>query len=1452
AAGGGIWFTAVGHGLKVGEIVGFKDLTSHSQMNVSEGAGGWTVIEVSGDRFRVQYSESPKPDSPYYENVEIKWNGFPDKKGCHFRKRVRGQLIVKSSSGTTGTGGLAGNILNWALMSRYDAAVRALIGGKADCDTTNCDLRLLGMERVVKETASLNAQFVIWPARSSVVGPDPRDPDPGTPYPTTSPMHRTNVEASSSPLVDSDMFFTMDSKTVFDGFLKKNQTSNNDPYSMGMKNKKYSSTAYATQPTEVWWFEVKASDLPLSLSITMTVTKSTIAPVLFLYNAGKAPTATASNYVTKATGTTTTGNATLTSTINTAGFYCIEVTTSSYTGSTSKINQSYTLTGNVDLWWPVYPLDNVLPHDGRRTEGLGSVTMAKVRVRVPVAERTALSVIDSTFDDLRYGFMFYNDSHQGKIAVGCEDQPMGGDSSLDQAKARKKRRLVAAIQGKEPDAADIPSAFPTVLQAGTSDSIYKKMYPYSGTPTGPAMNQALKYFTRSGTGLISYFSDGKTGLAGSKTDPWYDDDGKDGVFCRKSFVLLISDGDWNTGGDPVPNVIALRGSASGGDIRTDLAGNQDVRTFTFYSFGDTPGGENAMTWLAMYGAFNDMDEDSCTKNNLPYPATSTTWPALGVTNSLSTFNITQCPACPACDQTCTRNVCCKEWDAKDCNGLPDYFFKVDSGAAMRKALLSALADIVERVSSASAVATVSQQSTDGDQVVRGAFEASDPDDPSMYLWRGHLEVYNPYPDPDDPTGTKYLYDFENKIYQGLLCTEIPASERHCWDAAELLRTQAKRNIYFGTHLTSGQPDIYAKVCNGDCAAETGDCWKLDGAVTTNFNIIRQMFRLRDESGTLLPYGTTEEQTAHDTRAQNLISWVQGTEVAGLRQRDGWPLGDIVYSTPVVVGIPSLGSVITDPDVYAFWDYRNAMITSYQNRLKTTNAVDELHRPKVVYVGANDGMIHAFPMEDFTDSQGNSHSMGEELWAFIPSSIMPELQWLAKTDYGNTNVLGCCRHRSEVDLAPQAWDVFIKPDFKVGGSSSASPQWRTVIVGGQRGGGDVYFAIDVTDPVTPILLWEYSVMKDRIVVDNLRRTDAQVTGNLVGTAANTSYDAYLPYRREYDKLNYMPLSWSDPYVGRLWLPGWPNPSAAGCSSGTVAKFFVGDPSTFDPDNPTAYIKAGTPTMEFNEYLNEDGYYGSIPDVQCDPAGRPRFQRAVAFLSGSMRIFRESEIDGMAYSRDKTAYTPPLTFTDTESKRLKGRLFDPSVLAVDIETGVNLFKYVWPFMVNKERSLTKGSPAVSDSTFPDINIPSTGTGTADGQTRSPYSVASFAAVDVVGGTDSKGVGRADGFVDQVFFGDINGLVWRLITPTSEPALHLSLWKTDRLGESNYYRGYHQPITIKPTIAWGSDADGLHLRLIVGTGKFDDTHQGLPNDRSDLTVQALYNVKLPYYPHKTGIAN
>ncbi|MDT0140068.1 PilC/PilY family type IV pilus protein [Acidovorax sp. PRC11] len=164
---------------------------------------------------------------------------------------------------------------------------------------------------------------------------------------------------------------------------------------------------------------------------------------------------------------------------------------------------------------------------------------------------------------------------------------------------------------------------------------------------------------------------------------------------------------------------------------------------------------------------------------------------------------------------------------------------------------------------------------------------------------------------------------------------------------------------------------------------------------------------------------------------------------GDRSREGSPfrrrsvgsiLGDIVNSSVVYSGGPSLA--------YAGTGY-TAFVTANASRTKA------------VFVGANDGMLHAFNAQD-----------GSELFAYIPSWMGPRLSALTSTTYNNN-------HQSYVDASP------VVAEAQVANTGGAT-DWKTVLVSGTGAGGQGVFALDVTNPANfdgTKALWEFTSNED---------------------------------------------------------------------------------------------------------------------------------------------------------------------------------------------------------------------------------------------------------------------------------------------------------------------------------------------------------------------------------------
>lgn len=143
------------------------------------------------------------------------------------------------------------------------------------------------------------------------------------------------------------------------------------------------------------------------------------------------------------------------------------------------------------------------------------------------------------------------------------------------------------------------------------------------------------------------------------------------------------------------------------------------------------------------------------------------------------------------------------------------------------------------------------------------------------------------------------------------------------------------------------------------------------------------------------------------------------------------MGDAVESQPFFMARPVFD--------YPYLGY-SGFKTNYASRAGT------------VYVGANDGMLHAFAADT-----------GKERWAYVPSMIISKMWKLADSNYGYS-------HINFVNGSVTVSDACFAPNCEI---AATAADWHTILVGGLNGGGRGYFALDVTDPASPTLLWEFT-------------------------------------------------------------------------------------------------------------------------------------------------------------------------------------------------------------------------------------------------------------------------------------------------------------------------------------------------------------------------------------------
>ena len=150
-----------------------------------------------------------------------------------------------------------------------------------------------------------------------------------------------------------------------------------------------------------------------------------------------------------------------------------------------------------------------------------------------------------------------------------------------------------------------------------------------------------------------------------------------------------------------------------------------------------------------------------------------------------------------------------------------------------------------------------------------------------------------------------------------------------------------------------------------------------------------------------------------------------------RNRLTTPLGDIINSSPAYLGAPNFGY---------YDDFESAPYSSFVAANRT--------RTKVIYAGANDGMLHAINADT-----------GAEMFAYVPSALYPALSQLTDLNY---------QHRYYVDGSPTVGDVFY------------AGAWHSMLVAGMRTGAKGLYALDVTTPgnfsetnAASIVRWEFT-------------------------------------------------------------------------------------------------------------------------------------------------------------------------------------------------------------------------------------------------------------------------------------------------------------------------------------------------------------------------------------------
>ncbi|KPV40631.1 hypothetical protein AN478_05530 [Thiohalorhabdus denitrificans] len=604
--------------------------------------------------------------------------------------------------------------------------------------------------------------------------------------------------------------------------------------------------------------------------------------------------------------------------------------------------------------------------------------------------------------------------------------------------------------------------------------------------------------------------------------------------CANSYVLLISDGmpdaddklpdDLTTyrAGDLDYDLVDPDNSLNGdygldnvayymwaNDFRPDIDGTQNIMTYPVYAFGDNDEAKRIMQNSAVNGAFEDLRDENGEKDGLP------------------TY-VEEDGACDLDPDTNNKEgVNCEEWD-ENLDDSPDAYFQAGKGTNLENQLRKAINAILERVSTGSTVATISTQTRSGGVLLQAYYQPQktviDPEGDTYNLsWQGHLRTL--WTDPagnirddnsqddelvlDDDHILSFEYDTEGREVEVIhypddgeidgaeakdnipdTCADPSESSRvkktlntgvpPVWEAGVRLEQRtpgtvndgvetSSREIYFN-HGDPGDPSD-DRLRDLDVETEVADIlapyWQADSSDLVPTELIK-FIRGMDN-----PDGNTEDYRVR--QAEDLTATDYG-EDAG---EEVWKLGAIITSTPRVLR-PGPVSSYADEGAIGYTDFYTS----------DGEAPDIQNRAPMVFVGANDGMLHAFyagsvesaPDDDnatATLEEPDNGNAGKEAWSFIPQNALPYLRW-----YGE---MGPECNIPTVDYRVQLVDAAVAGEAS--DAMASKDDWRTLLVGTMGFGGQAIscddvdgngeadtlsssvFVLDVTEPENPELLWE---------------------------------------------------------------------------------------------------------------------------------------------------------------------------------------------------------------------------------------------------------------------------------------------------------------------------------------------------------------------------------------------
>lgn len=400
-------------------------------------------------------------------------------------------------------------------------------------------------------------------------------------------------------------------------------------------------------------------------------------------------------------------------------------------------------------------------------------------------------------------------------------------------------------------------------------------------------------------------------------------------------------------------------------------------------------------------------------------------------------------------------------------------------------------------------------------------------------------------------------------------------------------------------------------------------------------------------------------TGTDWTAENLINYLRGDDSlekvngGSFRNRDVM-LGDIVNSRPFFSGAGNEGWGRLDEDYIEYIEEDK----NDPDRCDEVEGTCNYDREDTLFIGANDGMLHAFDAETM-----------EEFFAYVPASVHGELHRLANPNY---------EHR-----------FFVDGQVAVGDAKLGS-NWGTYLVGTLGAGGRGIYALDVTDPSNfgeDDVLWEFTAEDDpdlgytfgEPIITRIGNENSGTWVAIFGNGYNSdSGQAYLYVLRlsDGDVLHKVALGDAGSN-GLSGVAGWRDPATrtfvsrvyAGDLQGTMWRidFEDGEPSVTYADglytDPDGRAITSTPNIAASPAGGLIAYFGTGKLIESDDRLTTQLDRFYAIRDADSAVGSNFNNNGLAEVEITTVTSPdgqpPLRALESEGIGENGWYVDLAV-------------------------------------------------------------------------------------------------------------------------------------------------------------------------------------------------